>query len=249
MHVRPSVLDRHRMGRGGAPGFASADHGRRNRMLAPVEVRSRIRHPIFEFMGVRYYRTRNGYYKAMPNGELLHRAVWRHHNGAIPPGHEIHHLDDNKANNDPSNLECLLKAAHCSMHMRRPERTAIIRKNIKKAIIAAAAKRRANPEWSSNVSKAAGAARARSLALEPLQKFSCIQCGADYEIRKSIRKRGFCSMSCQGMARRASGVDDVERTCVECGAAFRTNKYYRVKCCSRRCAGIVAARARLQHHG
>ena len=47
---------------------------------------------------------------------LLHRAVWEFHNGAIPPGNDIHHRDGDPGNNRLDNLECLTKEEHKSRH-------------------------------------------------------------------------------------------------------------------------------------
>lgn len=48
------------------------------------------------------------------DGELRgvgsHRVVWTHFNGRIPSGLQINHIDLNKANNAPSNLELVTAA-------------------------------------------------------------------------------------------------------------------------------------------
>lgn len=46
----------------------------------------------------------------------LHREVWLMEFGPIPPGFEVHHIDEDKTNNDPSNLECLEKGRHSARH-------------------------------------------------------------------------------------------------------------------------------------
>ena len=45
-----------------------------------------------------------------------HRFVWEQLNEFIPKGHVIHHLDENDANNNPDNLECILRANHSRQH-------------------------------------------------------------------------------------------------------------------------------------
>jgi len=45
-------------------------------------------------------------------GKSLHVAIWEHHNGPVPDGFEIHHIDHNTLNNDVSNLECVATSAH-----------------------------------------------------------------------------------------------------------------------------------------
>lgn len=47
---------------------------------------------------------------------LLHRVVWEFHNGKIPDGMQIHHIDGDTSNNDISNLECLTPKEHTNRH-------------------------------------------------------------------------------------------------------------------------------------
>jgi len=55
------------------------------------------------YRGVNYKKYYHGYYMS-GHGKRLHRAVWEDNYGTIPEGHDIHHLDGDKENNDPSNL-------------------------------------------------------------------------------------------------------------------------------------------------
>jgi hypothetical protein len=57
------------------------------------------------------------YYNRMGRYILLSRAVWELHNGPIPKGMVIHHIDQNKQNDVLSNLMMLTKAAHVKHHM------------------------------------------------------------------------------------------------------------------------------------
>jgi hypothetical protein len=78
------------------------------------ELRSRpAPRPWIEFNG-RFYTLRNtGYYGCTTEGrQLLHRDVWEYHNGSIPKGWDIHHIDNNRSNNAIENLECLPKPEH-----------------------------------------------------------------------------------------------------------------------------------------
>ena len=49
-------------------------------------------------------------------GHLLHRDVWEFHNGPIPKGYQVHHIDEDTGNNDITNLECLTFAEHRAKH-------------------------------------------------------------------------------------------------------------------------------------
>jgi hypothetical protein len=56
-----------------------------------------------------------GYYRLTTSRKKhisLHRYVWEQNNGSIPSGFDIHHIDNNKQNNDIKNLECLSKSEH-----------------------------------------------------------------------------------------------------------------------------------------
>lgn len=65
------------------------------------------------FDGMTFTLRNNGYYgRTDGDRELMHRYVWRFYNGEIPPNHDIHHLNRNKADNRIENLECLPKDEH-----------------------------------------------------------------------------------------------------------------------------------------
>lgn len=47
---------------------------------------------------------------------LKHRLVWKIHNGEIPKGMDVHHIDGNKSNNNIENLELVSKEEHAKKH-------------------------------------------------------------------------------------------------------------------------------------
>lgn len=47
---------------------------------------------------------------------LLHRLVWETNNGPVPPNHELHHIDRNKANWSLDNLQAVDRETHREMH-------------------------------------------------------------------------------------------------------------------------------------
>lgn len=60
-----------------------------------------------------------GYYRSTTDRHThtsLHRYIWEKHNGKIQDGFDIHHIDNNKTNNNINNLECLLKSEHTRLH-------------------------------------------------------------------------------------------------------------------------------------
>jgi len=64
------------------------------------------------------FTLRNTGYYSLSNDDrcLMHRYVWEKEKGIIPYGWDIHHLDENKANNVIENLECLPKTEHTSKY-------------------------------------------------------------------------------------------------------------------------------------
>ena len=67
-----------------------------------------------QFFDDKKFTLRDTGYYALSNGSrtLMHRYVWEFHNGKIPDGYDVHHIDENKANNSIENLECLPKYEH-----------------------------------------------------------------------------------------------------------------------------------------
>lgn len=80
-------------------------------------------HPVQSFEGIRFQlNPKTGYYKRAWQAHdgtrevYMHRFVWVHFRGPIPDGFEIHHKDENKANNDISNLQMVTGPWHRSFH-------------------------------------------------------------------------------------------------------------------------------------
>lgn len=70
-----------------------------------------------EFNGRKYTLRNTGYYGATSGDRgLMHRHVWERHNGPIPDGFDVHHIDHDRSNNDPENLVCLAKDEHTRLH-------------------------------------------------------------------------------------------------------------------------------------
>lgn len=68
-----------------------------------------------KFNGVVYKTNTHGHYV---NSSSIHRAIYSYYFGEIPVGdYEIHHIDENKSNNNPDNLQLLTKAEHHRLHL------------------------------------------------------------------------------------------------------------------------------------
>lgn len=191
------------------------------------------------FNGVDFYEGPGGYYRASTKqphsgSVLMHREVWAAEYGPIPPKHEVHHVDGNKANNALSNLELMHQSKHRSMHGKEWTGTEKAKQHMD-------AIRPKATEWhKSDEGRQWHREHAKRIAENaPILSNRCTWCSKLYEAKKGAVKKGFCSMSCQGMARKASGVDDINRDCAVCGATFRVNKYVKTKTCSKECASVA----------
>lgn len=59
-----------------------------------------------------------GYLMFYRNGKgiLAHREIWEKYHNKIPKGYELHHKDENKLNNDISNLILVTRSQHAKIH-------------------------------------------------------------------------------------------------------------------------------------
>lgn len=188
-----------------------------------------ISETVQRFDGLSYYRC--GFY-FQRKGRRLHRAVWEKHNGKVPDGYHVHHIDGDRSNNSIDNLALMEGHDHLSEHMKAPDRVARSRQNIETAR-EAASKWHGSEEgrgWHSRRGKENWQKRA-------LQTYICTECGKEFQT-KHIFGEGqncFCSNKCKTRYRVKSGVDNVERVCPVCGKTFSVNKYSETECCSREC--------------
>lgn len=163
----------------------------------------------------------------------LHEEIWMAHNGPIPPGHHVHHRDHDHLNNDAANLDCIPDDEHRALHaaaLRGTPATAAQAAHLARIRPAAAA-------WHSSPEGLAWHVEhgAASWVDRETRGYLCERCGAPYESRSINGRERFCSNRCRAAARRASGADDEDRACVQCGTSFRINRYAKSKTCSRSC--------------
>ena len=134
-------------------------------------------------------------------GHRLHRDVWIHHNGPIPEGMHIHHIDGDTGNNDISNLACITRAEHFAEHREDLSKRSSTPGHLAhlERIRPSAAEWHRSPEgieWHRQHVKASLAktwARPRVYVEKP---FQCAWCGSE-GLCKSDRKK-FCCPTCQG---------------------------------------------------
>ena len=205
------------------------------------------------FNGLKFYRypesqnlSDRKYFRAfLIRGEpcvYLHRAIWKHTNGKIPGGCEIHHIDKNTLNNDINNLECVKYSIHQSEHSKKWFENPINKTHSNKHLDEI---RPLTKKWhASKEGLAWHSEHARtSVNSIPETLYVCKFCGKEY-MSKEHGRNYFCSNNCKSAWRRRSGIDDEDRKCAVCGNTFKINKYSKTKTCSKKCAGKLISDAR-----
>lgn len=131
-------------------------------------------------------------------GKRLHRTVWEYHNGEIPKGYHVHHIDGNRSNNMLENLALMRGRDHLSGHMSSDERRKQSRITVRKAIAAAPAwhKSKEGFDWHSQKAKAYWESA-------PMNEYVCTYCGKTYQTRNVSHKGNhFCHANCRAAYRR-----------------------------------------------
>ena len=179
-----------------------------------------------EFNGRTYYQYEGRYFTS--HIRKMHRDVWIFHNGEIPKGFHIHHIDGNPSNNDISNLQLLEGRIHLKMEGKKrvKENPQWIKDFQSKGILKAKEwhKSEEGRKWHSEASK-------KQWENPSIFTNQCIECKKLYE---SVKSKGvkFCSNKCKSSFRRKSGIDNENRICINCNSIFIINKYIKKQNCS-----------------
>lgn len=162
----------------------------------------------------------------------LHVEIWQDANKQqAPPGHHVHHIDGDTLNNNPANLALLPGSEHLSQHSRERHANPTYATQIRHHLDTI---RPLTKQWhASDEGRAWHSEHGKKTWQErELTTATCEQCGTDYE---SLQPRRFCSGRCKAAHRRASGIDNEQRTCIQCGTEFTISKYTKQRTCSRLC--------------
>lgn len=185
--------------------------------------------------------------------DYLHREIWRdHHDRAeIPDGYHVHHINHDYSDNRPENLMLVDGREHVTYHARLDYQDPEYRR---RALDNLDRIRPLTKQWHASDEGREWHSKhwAGSLGKAFVERTGmCEFCGDEYTTSNSHKRDRFCSNKCKAAWRRASGVDDEQRTCAYCGKEFTCNKYSKVKTCSRACGGLIRRgkrTTRLQPH-
>lgn len=184
-----------------------------------------------EHFGKRFYLDQKaGYWISTTCPKIrAHVWVWNHFNGEVEKGSHIHHMDNNKSNNDISNLQKLLAKEYMRLHM-TPERK-------EKSARWCAFIRPLTKEWHASKEGHSWHKANGISGWEGCQErsVSCEVCATQFSTK--VYRQRFCSNTCKSMFRRRIGIDNIVKTCIVCKIVFETNKYSGTVHCGRKCGG------------
>lgn len=166
-----------------------------------------------------------------------HIWVWKYYKGEIPKGFHIHHIDEDKSNNEISNLKIMSKHEHLSMHMSTAERKELSSIQVNKI-------RHLTKEWHASEQGREWHrihAQNTNFGKWDALKYTCMQCHKSYESSKRSNVK-FCSNNCKSLFRRKLGIDDIDKTCPICKKIYRVNKYSKGKTCGRKCGTLFKSK-------
>ncbi|MBR1807161.1 MAG: HNH endonuclease [Selenomonadaceae bacterium] len=167
------------------------------------------------------------------SGEI-HRAVWLYCYGEIPDGYQIHHIDENIANNDISNLQCLTKEEHQRLHSLTVHQHTCVFCGEK---FLSSALTKTVKFCSEKCHSAYHARRSRETRI-------CVVCGKEFSAYKYFPTKT-CSLSCRGkLIWQKRDKPSKEKKCAVCGKPFITGSHPEKKTCSEECARKLCSQTR-----
>ena len=160
------------------------------------------------FNGESYSLDRTGHYRRL---NYLHRIVWNYCYDEIPAGYEVHHIDNNPANNDISNLQIMTGHQHKKLH----------RIHTAEITCPVCGKIFANSSHGSTYCSRQCAAKSKQM---PTFEKICPSCGKTFTTKRAKAK--YCSFGCYAQA---CGKFQ-SRICPICGRAFQPKTLHQTYC-------------------
>ena len=148
------------------------------------------------FNGKNYWKDKNsGYYRnAQVKPHSLHRQVWIYHNGEIPKGLTIDHIDRNKDNNQIENL----RLATYSENIRNVDEKVLEKKRTHAKEIRELTKKWHKSDegrrWHSEMAK-------KSYEKRQPRILVCAHCGKEFTTTQYSKRTRFCGQNCSMKAR------------------------------------------------
>ena len=184
-----------------------------------------------EFNGQCYWACGNYYQR---KGKRLHRAVWEYHNGDIPKGCVIHHLDHDRGNNQISNLVLKPRVEHSSYHSKLSDHSNWIEAQQE------GAKKWHRSEEGREWHKKHYREDCESILRAKTEK-KCAFCASSFN---GVSYAKYCSRRCQQRSWKISDMQKQTASCLICGAEFKSDGRQGQQTCSRKCSALLTWKTR-----
>lgn len=186
----------------------------------------------YKIMGKgRYYLSYSTSNEGRRNAKGLHVAIWEFYSGKkVPENHQIHHIDSNTLNNDPSNLECLSFKDHLNKGRKLNKEFYIPHLNKIRHLA---------KDWHSSEEGIKWHSQHAKSIVRTERECKCEECGS---IFKAKRKASICSGKCRDAIRGRKSLEKYvkKRVCNFCKKEYitttRSDFYKERKACSYSCA-------------
>ncbi len=184
-----------------------------------------------KFDGLTFRKKKDGHYK---KDLAIHRIVYNYYKGEIPADYEIHHIDENKDNNNISNLIMLTKSEHALQHG-----SPFVSYH---CLVCGKKITRRTAKKSLTCSFKCGR-KLVSIRHRKIKK--CPVCGKNFETFKSNHQK-CCSHSCASKLLHINKHTEhyITKTCPVCGVIFERPLSHLTQTCSKKCG----AKLRVQNY-
>lgn len=198
-----------------------------------------IKEKYIMYDNLKFYSDKKGYWITSGTSKTppkrLHIYVWEKHNGKIPEGYHVHHIDHNTDNNEIDNLIALPSHEHLAYHskLQNKEKARLNFEINARPKAIEWHKSKEGSEWHKKHYE-----KTKHLLHKKIE-IICINCGKKAIVSKVGNTNKYCSAKCKDAYRAKSGKDNVEKICLICGNAFIASKKNGKKYCSSECRGIA----------
>ena len=186
-----------------------------------------------KFNGFVYHIKKDGHF----HGHIsIQRAVYSYYFGEIESGYNVHHIDNDKTNNDISNFLLLTNAEHQRIHFTQNTGHFALEKfvcvNCGKDFVAYGGR---NNRFCSD--KCKGEYKRQNHQ----ETRTCAYCGKEFSVEEWSTVK-CCSNSCAQKLRHIDSWED--KVCPVCNKEFRARKKHHQVCCSSKCAHTLLSQRR-----